>query len=236
MNGIPGGFVRMKLHPDGHTSALYHSEGFQRLVGMNAEELMKIYGDDSTSGVHPDDLHIVHEAIQTMQKQGETQNVSYRLRNGSGGYTAVTIFGKKHINSAGEIYLDVYYANASEQQKREDIQIELLDNLPCGAALYELENNQLKVIHLNRHYWEMVDREPKDYDDISVLSVVHPDDQALIAKSVGEAIRDHHNAICDIRIKCGSGSYRMFHVEGRVIPQDDGKYMICASYTCDTEA
>ncbi|NLC74994.1 MAG: hypothetical protein GX685_07205 [Clostridiales bacterium] len=44
MDGIPGGFVRMMVRPDGSVISLYHSKGYQRMVNMSAEELREIYG------------------------------------------------------------------------------------------------------------------------------------------------------------------------------------------------
>lgn len=117
MDGIPGGFVRMMVRPDGSVISLYHSKGYQRMVNMSAEELREIYGKNSFAGVHPDDIDIVKNALHMMLTDGEANNVSYRLRKGGGGYTKVKIFGKMRKSRSGETYLNVYYTDATEEDE-----------------------------------------------------------------------------------------------------------------------
>lgn len=130
MDGIPGGFVRMKMMPDGVTVPLYFSKGFQELLGMDKEELKDLYGKDAMAGVHPDDMEIVRDALSTIINQGEVNNVSYRLCNGNGDYVRVSIFGKIRRSRSGETYLNIYYADATEQEEPGDAKAISLDNLP----------------------------------------------------------------------------------------------------------
>ncbi|MDD3920915.1 MAG: diguanylate cyclase, partial [Eubacteriales bacterium] len=120
---------------------------------------------------------------------------------------------------------------ASEQIKEEKQQKELLDNLPHGAALYAYDGEQLSVIHFNKRYWELIEREPADYTSPSVLSAVYPDDRIVITQEIDAAIRQKRDAVCDYRILCGKGVYKPFHVVGRIIPKEEGVYAIYASYT-----
>ena len=117
MDGIPGGFVRMMVRPDGSVISLYHSRGYQRMVNMSAEELREIYGKNSFAGVHLDDIDIVRNALHMMLTDGEANNVCYRLRRGGGGYTKVKIFGKMRKSRSGETYLNVYYNDATEEDE-----------------------------------------------------------------------------------------------------------------------
>lgn len=231
MDAIPGGFVRMVHRLDGTVVPIYRSKGFQKLVGMDAEMLADIYGNSATTGVHPDDMSIVKNAVAVLLSQGEVHNVRYRLRNGRNSYTWVTIFGNACKGDAGETYFNIYYADGTAQKRREDTQIALLDNLPCGAALYDFDGTHISVVHLNRNYWELVERSPVAYETISILDAVHPEDRDRIIPEVLSSISKKHDAMFDIRILCGDGAYRMFHVVGHPIEQGDGKYKIYTAYT-----
>lgn len=231
MDGIPGGFVRMQVRPDGAVFPVYHSEGFKRLVSMDQDQLMALYGSNAIAGVHPDDVQIVSRAVKLMLSRGEAHNIRYRLRRGNGGYIWVTLFGKMRKSRSGEVFLNVYYADFTEQKKREDIQIELLDNLPCGAALYEIHGDRLSVIHLNRHFWELMGSKPKSYDEMPVFSAVHPDDRDGVMKEIAASVLQKREVDCNLRILCGDGLYHRFHAAGRLIPQDNRPLILCVAYT-----
>lgn len=237
MDGIPGGFVRMIVRPDGIVQPIYQSEGLKRLVNMNQEELDALYKTDAMGGVHPDDLEDVQKKVAAMIRDGEGHNIRYRLQRGGGGYVWVTIFGKVQKSANGEVFLNVYYADATEEKKREDDQISLLDNLPCGAALYDVKGTTLTPIHLNRHYWELVNRAPVDVNDLKVMEAILPDDRPTVSEEIKAALSENRDAVCNVRIRYGEDHYRFFHVVGRFIRQDGGGMMLCATYTpVDDEA
>ena len=114
---------------------------------------------------------------------------------------------------------------------QEHRQAELLDNLPCGAALYEFDGKELAVKHLNRHYWQMVGRACQEYDDISFIDAVYKDDRLIIAQELAAAIRQGRNFSASVRILCGDGAYHPFHITGNIVKQATGKYLIYAAYT-----
>jgi diguanylate cyclase (GGDEF)-like protein len=114
MDGIPGGFVRMQIRPDGSAIPIFHSIGFLKLVHMTMDEVNHIYHNNAYAGVHPDDRLIVSDAVQIMLKNGEAKNIRYRLKDGNGGYTWVVIFGKAVDGRHGNKYLNIYYADGNE--------------------------------------------------------------------------------------------------------------------------
>ncbi|MDD4076318.1 MAG: EAL domain-containing protein, partial [Eubacteriales bacterium] len=58
----------------------------------------------------------------------------------------------------------------NEQRKR------ILENLPCGAGVYEYTPEGLRVVYLNERYRELVNRSVEELSPLPVLDVVHPDD------------------------------------------------------------
>jgi PAS domain S-box-containing protein len=231
MNGIPGGFVRMQVMPDKKIVPLYLSEGFLRLVDMSAEEAHALYGINVTEGIHPDDLTVVRGGFKRLLAHGEVQNLRYRMRHGKRGYIWVMAFCKVHRSDTGETFVNVYYADGTEQKREEDLQISLLDHLPCGAALYDYDGKKLTAIHLNRYYWEMVRRKPMEVSEVQPMNAVYPGDRAVIGQELKAAIRQKRNCACNIRILCGGRGYRPFHIEGHLSSKKNGHYTLYAAYT-----
>lgn len=115
----------------------------------------------------------------------------------------------------------------SEEQKQNN----LLDNLPCGAALYEFDGKTLSVIHINKSYWQLVERDPVDYTHESVLEVIHPEDKSAISQELNAAIQQNRSINVSIRILCGKSGYKPFNIKANVTPEENGKYLLFATYT-----
>ena len=113
--------------------------------------------------------------------------------------------------------------------------VRLLDNLPHGAALYRFDGKNLSVVHINKRYWELVEREPVDYGKASVLGVIHPDDRDAACGEIETAIRNNREAVVNLRILCGKDIYKPFRVVANISREKDGNYLVYASYTLISE-
>lgn len=231
MEGVPGGFCRFKLGEDGKLSESYYSQGYLSLVNMSHEQIAEYSGGEVLGIIHPDDLAAVKNAISEVAAGKELHDFRYRLRsNGGRDYLTVSVHVKAEPDEHGNIYVNVYYSDAAELISAEARQTELLDNLPCGAALYEYDGKTLAVKHLNKHYWVLVDRAAKKYSDISFIDAVYPADREIIKRELS-AIEQGRIIDIRLRILCGKDEYRGFHICGNVIKTHNGVYRIYAAYT-----
>jgi PAS domain S-box-containing protein len=110
--GIPGGFVRLKRTADGVFSAEYISTGMQKMLGMDTEQIMAVYGKNILNGVHPADRDTAKESAKRMAK-GESMSECYRILSGSGAYIPVRFSGKCTHGVHGETYFNLYYTDVS---------------------------------------------------------------------------------------------------------------------------
>ena len=120
---------------------------------------------------------------------------------------------------------------ATEEKRIAERQKELLDHLLQGAALFEYDGTNLKVIHINKRYWELVEREPVEYKDKSALSVVHPDDRPAAHEEILAAIREKRYMDMVLRIRCEVDKYKSFHVKANIVPKAKGKYLLYLTFT-----
>lgn len=70
----------------------------------------------------------------------------------------------------------------TEQNKEEERRAELMDNLPCGAGIYEYEKGKLRCRYLNKRYWELVGRSSYDFEMKSFFDVVQLEDRYICSE------------------------------------------------------
>ena len=124
---------------------------------------------------------------------------------------------------------------AAERKTEEERRKELLDNLPYGAALYEYDGRTLSAVHHNKRYWELVGRSPVEYKNASYINSVFIDDRPIVHLELNAAIMEKRDVACDIRVLCGDGKYRPFHITGRITHNTEGSLSIYAVYTPVTD-
>lgn len=119
MDDTPGGFARMQLMPNGKVRMLYANRVLCEMRGMTYEELMTAEGEDALSNVHPDDIGPVREALASIEKDETKGEIEYRLRCGNGEYVWVSVFRRITHNEEGETFINIYYKNLSDEEKKE---------------------------------------------------------------------------------------------------------------------
>lgn len=117
-------------------------------------------------------------------------------------------------------------ATISERIKSAEQKKVLLDNLPIGTALYEYDGNDITIKHINKTYLNLVKRTRTSKESPSIFSVINPDDRPIIWQELFSAIRQNRKAIVDVRVLSDDGTYKPFHTEANIIPEQDGKYSL----------
>ena len=119
MNDTPGGFARLRVLEDGCLATEYVNEAYCRLRGQSRQELLAAEGRDALIAVHPDDAELVRTTVAELIASGQTRSIQYRLRHGDGSYLPFTVFGRVSRNEDGDTFINSYYADMSEREKRE---------------------------------------------------------------------------------------------------------------------
>lgn len=233
MNDTPGGFVRIKV-VDNTSALVYANDGFCRLVGMTNDEVMALYGSDSTAGVHPDDIEAAQKAAREMFATGRL-NAKYRLRHGKNGYVWLFAFGQLSKEVSGDVFVNIYYADVSEQNRQEEQRRRLIENLPGGVGIYHVyPDERVEKVYLNDGYYSMigVDREDRtDYNGFDTLGAIHPDDLPGILDEVRSGIRERRKIKADLRILVSDGKYKWFNIRANVADKTEEHYVLYATYS-----
>ena len=211
MNDTPGGFVRMKMLPDGGAQSVFINDGFCRMMGMSHEEAMVLYGENAFAGVHPEDIAEIRQAVIKAMKEDGIFSARARFYHKEKGYMHFQAFYRTTTDSNGVQYTNGYYADMTAEVELEEWRKELLDNLPCGAAVYEMKNGILSVRHINKRFSELVSRDKDQIHRENAITAVHPDDRGRVMTAVREAVSGGEMA-CDFRVLHGNGGYLPMHV------------------------
>ena len=230
MNDTPGGFSRMRVFPDRTVKMVYCNAGFCKLVGMQHDEVMGRYGVDAMWGVHPDDAPVLLGLLEELLLGGEPCRTRYRLFQGNGKYFWVQVNIRATKNESGETFLNAYYTNLSEQNHMEKQRQEMLDNLPCGAGIFEISGDYVSVVYLNHRYAELVGRYMLNTGAAPALDAVLPEDRELLRDSLRQALATGGNIDCDVRILHGNGGYRRFHTVGKIVQQKNDIVLVYATF------
>lgn len=230
---MPGGFAKMLITGTAIKPVCLNEE-LCRLCGMTREKFFALYRDDAYAGVHPDDAAYTHTVISEAIRKRSTLSLHIRLINGRGGYTPLKAFYRVTEDASG-LYLNGYYTDATETDAMEEQRRELLENLPCGAGIYEVTGDGIRATYLNKQYRMYLKRSIGDLNEAPVFEVVHPDDIDKLKAALQKALSVEKEGACDIRVMDGEGGYIPFHLVGRVIEHHRDKTAIYVTYTPITE-
>ena len=118
MDDTPGGFVRMRLLPEGGVVPAYCNHGFCKLLGITPDQILGSR-DGITERVHPDDMKAIWEHIAHARQYGDsTARMQYRLLCGDGEYRWFSVFGRITRSDTDETFLNMYYTDIAEQEEK----------------------------------------------------------------------------------------------------------------------
>ncbi len=236
IDDTPGGFCRISIHPGKKPTLVTLNEGFSRMLGMTEDEVRTAYGDDVIKCLDTENIQSVSKDLTDARLNGRQFSTTCRLRRKDGSFIRVMAYGRFVEDERGNTFLNSYFTDITEQVAAENRQLELLDSLPGGAALYEYDGQKLSVIHINKSYWKIVGRDPVNYENASVMDVIFPGDKAAVENEVKAAIRQKRNACVDARILCGDSKYKPFRISANIIPESNGKYRLAVSYVAISDS
>jgi diguanylate cyclase (GGDEF)-like protein len=112
----------------------------------------------------------------------------------------------------------------------------ILENLPCGAGIYEVTDKGIRATYLNKRYRSYLQRSIGDLSEAPVFEVVHADDVDKLKAAIQTALKNEGEGSCDIRIADGADDYITFHVMGKIIRQSSTTTTIYVTYTPISES
>lgn len=231
LDDIPESFMRLKLMSDGRLVPIYLNNATKSLIGMTDEQFTEVYGKNAIEGLHPDDIPLAREAFLKAFESGDGIGRVYRLRCGDGSYLPVRLKCKVTVGADDEKFLNVYYSGTNTSIERRDVEIELLNDLPCGAGFFAFNGVDIDTWFLNKAYQKFIGRIVSEKDDkYAHFDFVHPDDRERVLKILNRATVTGDNPSYNLRIKCSDGKYKEFKVCVSLRKRSQNNWLLMAVY------
>lgn len=230
MNDTPGGFARMKVFSDGSGVPVFVNDTFCEIMGMTRDEMLKMYSQDAYAGIHPDDRSTLKETVIKALREESVFSARIRFFNKIKGYLYYQAFYRVTKDSSGNPYINGYYAEMTKEVELEERRKELLDNLPCGAAIFEIKNDRLIAKHVNQSYMKQVGRSETEIHADNAITAIYPEDRERLLQALHDAIMKQTDMTCDFRVLCGDGSYLPMHVVGKLEQSEEGSMSAYVTY------
>ena len=119
----------------------------------------------------------------------------------------------------------------AEHPEQLECQRELLEHLPCGAAIFEADGQHLRVLAFNRRYYELTGQDNGDSRYDSTTLCMSPETLRSVLTEVEAARAEHRDISINVRIYSDRDACAPFHLAGRVVELGDGRALIYATYT-----
>lgn len=138
------------------------------------------------------------------------------------------------INWLDRQVLVEYASNVTANYKKQLQQQELLNSVPSGFGIFEIDHGIGRQLYMNDYYYQMIGesrkcREEKIKD--SILDVVHPNDCQAIEDIIGKLAGGDSSGYVDHRVVCDNGTYRWFRLTASVVDREGEKLTVYCSYT-----
>jgi PAS domain S-box-containing protein len=209
-------------------AATYISPNVETQIGYKPND----FTDDASfwaSRIHPEDAAQVFDGLQSLLENGH-HTLEYRFRLKDGGYRWMHDEAKLIRAPDGEPRKIVgHWIDITERKKIEEALRKSEASLANAQRIACLGNWDWDIVN-NGLYWSdeiyrifgLREREfGETYD--AFLNSVHPDDRALVQKSVDAALNEGAAYSIDHRIVLPGGEIRIVHEQGEIVRDEGGR-------------
>ena len=229
LNNMAGGVTAVSLDGD-RCEYFYTNERFFQIFKYTHEDF-EARKSDIYSIFHPDDRARVRKAVESLQPGDGPLTLEYRAIGGDDSIINIrmVIAAVRHGRDEKDVQVSIF-EDITEQVREEERQRELMDNLPCGAGIYDLVDGTLKTVYVNKKYRELVNRDNDKIEEES-MNAIWPDDRAYVKRMMQTIINEGKEQECEIHILVGENQYKSFLIRGNLLKKENEKISIYVIYT-----
>lgn len=233
LSSIHASVTAAVVYDENNMNVIFKNRGFYKIYGYTKEQYEKEVKSINDLIV-TDDRQKVIDSVQKAIKTKKTQTYEFRgkKRDGSIIWLQITNSFVK-LDSTGEdillgIATDITNLHKLKENKTDmeyklkaafEREEEMLDRLACEAAVYEIENNKIKMVFSNKKYKKTVCREE---------NIFQKDLEMFIAKAKTAALKNE-DFECDMRLFDENKALKSFCVQTH-IEKRDGKCFLYTTY------
>jgi diguanylate cyclase (GGDEF)-like protein/PAS domain S-box-containing protein len=223
---LPGAIFQSRLYPDGRAEFLYASEGFNRVLGIPSEQLLRDY-EAPFALIHPEDLDQVLASIEDANRDGQPWQARFRVRHPLRGW--IWILGRSTSEALPDggllshgVLIDITERmRAIEALRSRELELAEAQRIAhIGSWVWDNAHN---TAHWSDEVYRIfgLDRDQQGGAYTTFMQAVHPDDRERLQAAVDAALAGAEYDIVH-RIIRPDGGERMVHEQGSVVYDTDG--------------
>lgn len=163
------------------------------MSGMSHEQCTSYYGQDAYTGLHPEDQEMVRNVMEDMITNRNTHTLRLRLANGKSGYTPMQVFYRVTDDNSGNLYLNGYYTDLTEQIASEEREMAEHDEL---TGLF----NRTKLAHMCKGEYQTLKTCGVLFFDVNHLKTVNDTQGHSAGDSLLRLVADSIRSITNRRV------------------------------------
>ena len=219
----------------------YWSNGFFKLLGLEAEQETRSHGD-FLDFVHPDDRERVGNYVQECLREGKQMDVEFRLIQQNGKVIDIHGIATTKYDGSGRplltagVFLDITSHKQAETALRESEELfrHAFDNASTGVCLVDPQGRLIKV---NSRLCEILGYSRTALEGTSVNDIAHPDDRDLSPAFMKQSLAGEiSNALFEKRYVHKEGHIVWGQVSSSLVRDAQGKPQYFVSHITDITA
>ncbi|MEA4923119.1 MAG: PAS domain-containing protein [Eubacteriaceae bacterium] len=127
----------------------------------------------------------------------------------------------------------IYVSDETNEHKKAMQHQNLLNQVPMGIGIYEIDHGRLKQLYMNDSYYRMIGMSREECHKEShgdFLDFTHQDDIETIYSAMESCLEGSEEESFDHRIICGDGKYHWFRLDASVAGRENERVTIYCSY------
>ncbi len=237
LGSIPCGLCVYRFE-NGKILPIFHNPAFYEITGYSSEHIHSVEQETDFLGVHPDDLTLLKQKIETVIRDGGLMQDTYRLYNDKREeYRWINLVGSVRTGEGGEKLLYGVYSDVSEQKRLEQELTDagekledVINAIPGGVAIYRI-SDIFETVYFSDGVPELSGYTVEEYKELAkqdAAQLIYPEDTAMVAEQVQRAIKTQTVADFEFRKQHRDGHVVWVRVQAKQIGEDRG----CPLFHC----
>jgi len=164
---------------------IYLSPSVKQMLGYNQTDLI---GKPFTSLVHPDDMHVIEDAVRLGDQAGNqsTGGNQYRFRHASGEWRWHISRGTKMLDTGGKLFNFIGIANDITERKWAEDKLkqatqEWRTTFDSITDLISIQDKDSRIIRVNKAVADLLHKTPQEFIGKFCREVMHGDQESRMS-------------------------------------------------------
>lgn len=234
-NSIPCGLSVYRFDHETITP-LFHNPAFYHIMGYSEEHIRNTKKETTYLGVHPDDVALLKEKIETAISTNSIMKHTYRLwHDKKGEYRFICLESSVKAQKDGTKILYGIYSDVSEQKWLEKELIsaseklqDIVNAIPGGVAIYKI-SDLFETVYFSDGVSELSGYPVEEYAELvkqDALKMTYQEDKEMVVSKAWAVIKSQGVADFEFRMQHRDGHLVWVRVQMKFIGEEDGYSLI----------